>query len=602
MLDIFGPKFKLEKFSICTPCWNMVQLVDDFRTCCFEANSCAERIKSGLKAEDGWFTQDTVKRIESMHSAIRHQIERIKTEAAEEIHEPVPSNDVITIDDDSDDESDGPNVLIIDQPLDEEPTIVTPKSPREMLPETSTLVDDQEPSSESDKLEIGSIPSPEIPKLDFKIEADEPEESTSDVTTMQLIFEDASEASHQSELSTLIIKTEVELPEDGMDAAEYANQTTALEDHVEAHEATMSESLYTEISVENIKVENEEVGENIAQLVNARVSQCGRCGSTHKNRIGVIYHLKNCKDQTAVGPDVMYTCQICWASYRSKTNFRAHINQHIDYKPYKCRLKCNKHFFGLKGRMKHEAKCNAFICCAVCDRTFSEKESLFAHIKAVHGKITFTCEICDMRFPSRGPLRRHCSNMHTEREGDFPCRRCKKHVSKTAHEANLHVKQCRMSFTFDCVLCGARLRSASLLKNHMVANHEEPKYECKVCGKKYKKKLTAMQHQIAHEDGKGKIPCSICHKKFSSPNNLKRHMTLHGPVCPYPCTSCGQRFSSKQAMETHVETVCLKVGDKIQCQYCPKNFVMLSRLERHIVKNHSKHLSTAVLDDQTQEI
>lgn len=88
----------------------------------------------------------------------------------------------------------------------------------------------------------------------------------------------------------------------------------------------------------------------------------------------------------------------------------------------------------------------------------------------------------------RVALRRHSSKMHKERAGGIPCRRCNIHVSKTAHEGNLHVKECRERFTFDCNECDAKLQTPSHLKTHKELYHDEPKYDCNFCEKKFKRK------------------------------------------------------------------------------------------------------------------
>uniref|UniRef100_A0A8D8F5T1 Zinc finger and SCAN domain-containing protein 2 n=1 Tax=Culex pipiens TaxID=7175 RepID=A0A8D8F5T1_CULPI len=620
MEEIFGPKFKLEKFSICTPCWNMIQLMDDFRTCCFEANSRAEQIKSGLKSEDDWFTQDTVKMIEAMHSAVRDQIEQIKTSVAEAIHEPNSNNNVITIDD-SDDERDSTNLVIDDQPLEDqtEDAIETEAETENSIVETNTptvdqIPEEQQPDPDSIMVEeAGPNTPPEVPPFSIKIE---PEDNISEENSMQLVIEEQrsplldrpdnivkEEPTDQASILPQIlienIKSEVVLPEESMDA-EYGNQTPTPEDHERAvHEEAEPDNLFTEISVENIKIEKDEVREKIAHLLNARVLQCGRCGTSFKFKRGLIIHLNNCKDQTAVGPDVMYTCQICWASYRSRTNFKAHINQHIDHKPYKCRLQCKKHFFGLKGRLKHEEKCNSDTSCSVCDRTFAEKELLFAHIKSAHGKIKFTCEICDIRFPHRVALRRHGLKMHKERAGGIPCRRCNTHVSKTAHEANLHVKECRERFTFDCDECDAKLQTPSHLKTHKELYHDEPKYDCNFCGKKFKRKEIAVKHQITHSKANKKYPCAKCDKTFGTTTNLKRHMNVHLPVRPYPCPTCEKRFSSKQAMEIHAKLNCANVREgKITCPFCRKKYLVRATFKKHIEEKHWEQLQDSAFELQ----
>lgn len=655
MEEIFGPRFKLEKFSICTPCWNMVQLLDDFRTCCFEANSRVGRIKRGINGDedDGWFTEETVKGIEGLHGTIRDQIELIK--AFEEIPEPSTENDVITIDSDSDDESIHDLVIdetILKQEHSEDPiemileseqqpvlqdrsedvvevlpeivqppiVIYDPEQAIEKLPEvehqpavldrpehaietltvgelqltfhelpeedtktdnTSTIKVEQPQEQQQTSLQdqVQAVIENSSPLPSIKVEPEEPDDNplqlTSEHPTDNVVPEDPTPSSNLPEISTSNIKTEVMLPEESMEVDNA--DLSPPEDNPEAQDISPSEILFSEISVENIKVESDGVGEKIAKLVNARVSQCGRCGRSFSCLKGTHRHLQNCRHQESVAgtaPDgddvnaVMYTCQICWASYRSKTNFRAHINQHAGFKQYRCRLMCKKQFFGLKGRIKHEVKCNAYIGCAVCERPFTTKESLFAHIKEAHGKIAFKCEICGTSFNNRINLRNHQRNMHKEKEGGFMCRRCRKHRSKTAHEANLHLYECNEIFTYNCDQCDAQLRNFSLLRAHKERFHEEPSYGCNFCNKKFKQKSSALKHQASHTEHQGRFRCINCPKILSTLANLKRHMNVHFPVRHFQCHSCHKQFSSKQTMESHLKNVCSKrsQGDSLDVE------------------------------------
>lgn len=633
MEEIFGPKFKLEKFSICTPCWNMVQLMDDFRTCCFEANSRVERLKHGINGddEDGWFTEETVKRIETLHSTVRDQIELIK--AFEEIpEEPTTDNNVFTIDS-SDSEDDSVHDLVIDEmvakqdhsedpiemilesehqpaiqdrPKDVVEIVQLPKSPNrpkqdiEVVPKPTVLdcseddvmiVEDPQPplhdlTEDTEEMlpevdnSITSTNNVEQPKtthlnrteatiesstsFNVKDEPEEPDDHSMQTTPAEDLAnhvdpKDASDGNKLQEISsTQNIKTEVMLP------SEVTNQTGPPEDHND-------NPLFTEISIESIKVEQDGVGEKIAKLVNARVNQCGRCGKSYNCSRMVFRHLESCRHQDAVAEaastgtasdgvttTMMYTCQICWASYRSRTNFKAHINQHAGFKQYRCRLMCKKQFFGLKGRNKHEAKCNAYIGCAVCERPFTTKEALFAHIKEAHGKIAFSCELCEIRFSSKISLRNHKYHMHREREGGYLCKRCRIHRSKTAHDANLHLYECKQSFTFTCDQCNAQLQNRSCLRVHIEQSHGEPIYGCDFCDKKFKRRYAAYRHQVLHTESGAGFRCQKCLKLFKTITSLRKHMNVHFSVRPFACASCPKQFCSKQALVKHLKKSCLK--------------------------------------------
>ncbi|KAL1400545.1 hypothetical protein pipiens_007335 [Culex pipiens pipiens] len=75
--SMLGYNFPLENFSICNPCWKLMQLVQDFRTRCFKANSLVERIGQGLSSEDDWFSAKNLATIESVRMVIKDQMQQI---------------------------------------------------------------------------------------------------------------------------------------------------------------------------------------------------------------------------------------------------------------------------------------------------------------------------------------------------------------------------------------------------------------------------------------------------------------------------------------------------------------------------------------------
>lgn len=74
---MLGYNFLLANFSICNPCWKLMQLVQDFRTRCFKANSLVERIGQGLSSEDDWFSAKNLATIESVRMVIKDQMQQI---------------------------------------------------------------------------------------------------------------------------------------------------------------------------------------------------------------------------------------------------------------------------------------------------------------------------------------------------------------------------------------------------------------------------------------------------------------------------------------------------------------------------------------------
>ena len=61
------------------------------------------------------------------------------------------------------------------------------------------------------------------------------------------------------------------------------------------------------------------------------------------------------------------------------------------------------------------------ICCHVCQRTFTVKQSLNRHIQVVHEKLKpFPCNICQKTFKRKDSLIGHIQTIH-ETLKPFPC-------------------------------------------------------------------------------------------------------------------------------------------------------------------------------------
>jgi len=59
---------------------------------------------------------------------------------------------------------------------------------------------------------------------------------------------------------------------------------------------------------------------------------------------------------------------------------------------------------------------------------------------------------------------------------------------------------------------------------------------------------------LVSERVKGKVPCDVCGKCFSSKSNLKTHMKLHTGVKEYQCSICMKEFTQKVTLQGHMLT------------------------------------------------
>lgn len=111
----------------------------------------------------------------------------------------------------------------------------------------------------------------------------------------------------------------------------------------------------------------------------------------------------------------------------------------------------------------------------------------------------------------------------------------KNHHVKTVHRAP-HV----------CDQCGRTFMSKVSLQQH-VDDHNGPRetVDCEVCGKTYSTKLHLKRHmKTMHvEENRKPQTCSVCNKILSSVNALYHHMNyVHKLEAKFECEICGKKF------------------------------------------------------------
>ena len=107
-------------------------------------------------------------------------------------------------------------------------------------------------------------------------------------------------------------------------------------------------------------------------------------------------------------------CPIC-NQLSSKKNLRRHIRNVHERENFKCDL-CNRCYFKEQMLKRHKAiahnkKTN--FKCEICNFNFTQKDNLDTHVKSVHEKIReHVCEVCNRAFLFRYKLKRHMNALH----------------------------------------------------------------------------------------------------------------------------------------------------------------------------------------------
>ncbi|GAB0095212.1 zinc finger protein 2 homolog [Sergentomyia squamirostris] len=158
--------------------------------------------------------------------------------------------------------------------------------------------------------------------------------------------------------------------------------------------------------------------------------------------------------------------------------------------------------------------------CETCSKSFRSLNAFNAHMDKHRNIQRYACDYCDEKF-SNWVMRR----THTY----------KKHLKTTYCQCNQ---------------CGKGFFTKTNLRNHILKDHLNNKFQCEKCGKTLNTKKGLANHKETHVSTK--YTCNICGKQLNTRVTLNQHKKIHSGEKNYVCPVCSRAFTCNFSMKTHV--------------------------------------------------
>lgn len=251
-----------------------------------------------------------------------------------------------------------------------------------------------------------------------------------------------------------------------------------------------------------------------------------------------------------------FHCELCNKDYSTSRVLKEHLKEvhaPMEARPFKCDT-CLKQFVSRSHLNAHIQVSHGSFQCPQCPSMLASKSSLTKHITMMHGEgERYVCDICARVFRYKQGLDKHVKNhLGTRIEEKVQCSICSSWFTDqnclNKHIRRIHVQTDLASLA--CDMCGHVARNQNALYCHKRRMHTEEKFECEMCGKKFRRvnhmRVTQFnlyenlifinlffflqEHVAIHHTGADLYGCNYCPERFNAKNKQLVHRKTAHPV------------------------------------------------------------------------
>lgn len=289
---------------------------------------------------------------------------------------------------------------------------------------------------------------------------------------------------------------------------------------------------------------------------------CDQCSYTAFKKYELLLHLFNIH-ASKESLQKNATCPICGISFHGNTRLTVHMKR--------------KHFQNIVRKLS----------CDLCGHRYAALNEMKKHV-ATHLpndlKEFYSCSKCDKKFISKGSLKVHHDNKHSDKPS-YKCFCGKEFRQKSVYSRHQQVVHAGLK-PYKCLHCNKEFSGKNHLDYHTKALHTAiTLISCEICGNKYKNEDTLKKHLIYHSDPK--FSCNLCDAKFHENKKLMDHMSVHQKL-EFSCENCTRSFRLESQLRAHLRKVHFKEKLTFRCEMCSSSFTRKSTYRDHALRQHKE--------------